>query len=196
MEEEKFSPQESLRLIQTMIDRAHQQISGKTHYFLVWGWLTFICCVSQFLLKNIIGYEKHYLVWFLILPGVVYSIYMGIKESKQTRVQTYIGESMRHLWTGMGITYLVTSIILTKIGWNSNVFPFFIILYGLGTFISGSFLKFKPLIIGGMIAWVLAILAVYLKYDYQMLVAAAAILFSYIIPAYMMKTRIANVATN
>ena len=189
MQDENFSPHESLKLIQSMIDKTRQNISVKSHHFLVWGWITFVCCVGQFILKHIVHYEKHYQVWLLVFVGAAFSIYVGIKESKSTRVHTYVGESMKHLWTGMGITYVITSVVLTKIGWDSNVFPFFIILYGLGTFISGSILKFHPLIIGGIIAWALAILAVYLPYDYQMLAAAAAILFSYIIPAYILQNR-------
>jgi hypothetical protein len=77
-------------------------------------------------------------------------------------------------------------VVLTKIGWETNVYPFFIILYALGTFVSGNILKFKPLIIGGILAWGLAIVAVFLEYDYQMLAAAGAILVSYIIPAYLL----------
>jgi hypothetical protein len=75
------------------------------------------------------------------------------------------------------------------VGWGSAVFPFFIMLYGLGTFVSGSIIKFRPLIIGGIIAWALAIVAAYVEYDYQMLFGAAAILISYIIPAYMLRSR-------
>lgn len=189
MQEEKFSPQESLSLIQSMINRTTRQMSTKTHYYLVWGWLTFTACIGQFLLKHVMKYDKHYLVWLLVVVGAVYSIVMGIRESKNEKVKTYIGESLRYLWTGMGLTYLVMSIVLSKIGWGTSVFPFFIILYGLGTFVSGSFLRFSPLIIGGTIAWVLAVVAVYLAYDYQILVAALAILVSYIIPAYILRSR-------
>ena len=77
--------------------------------------------------------------------------------------------------------------ILSKIGWDKQVFPFFIMLYGLGTFVSGSIIQFRPLVIGGIIAWALAIGSVYAEYDYQMLFGAAAILISYIIPAYMLR---------
>jgi hypothetical protein len=183
---ENFSPEQSLRLIQAMIDKTKQDISGKAHYFLVWGWITFIACVGQFVLKHIVHYEKHYQVWFIIIVGIVYSIYMGIKEDRAERVKTHIGDSMKYLWTGMAITYMVLSVVLTKIGWETNVYPFFIILYALGTFVSGNILKFKPLIIGGILAWGLAIVAVFLEYDYQMLAAAGAILVSYIIPAYLL----------
>jgi uncharacterized membrane protein len=123
MQEEKFSPEESIKLIQSMIDKTKRGISVKSHYFLVWGWLTFIACTGQFILKHILNYEKHYYVWLLTIVGIVYSMYMGIREGKTETVKTYISDSMTYLWTGMGITYLVLSIVLSKIGWNTTCFP-------------------------------------------------------------------------
>ena len=136
-----------------------------------------------------VKYDQHYQVWWLISLGIAFSIYHGIKEGKTQKAKTYVGDSMKYLWMGMGISFFVLSMILSKIGWGSAVFPFFIMLYGLGTFVSGNFLQFRPLIIGGIIAWALAIGAAYAEYDYQMLFGAAAILFSYIIPAYMLRYR-------
>ena len=89
----------------------------------------------------------------------------------------------------MAIAYFVLSMILSKYGWDKIVFPFFIMLYGLGTFISGCILQFRPLVVGGIIASALAIGAAFATYDYQMLFGAAAILISYIIPAYIMRSR-------
>ena len=189
MDNQKFSPEESLQLIQSMINKTRQGMSDNGIYFLVWGWITFIACVGQFVLKNIYHYEKHYLVWNLIILGVGFSIYQGIKDDKRQRVKTYIGESMKYLWMGMGISFFVLSMILSKLGWGTVVFPFFILLYGLGTFISGNFIQFRPLIAGGIIAWILAITAAFVEYDYQILFGAAAILFSYIIPAYMLRRK-------
>lgn len=194
MAEEKFSPEQSLQLIQTMLSKTRRDISDNSIYFLVWGWLTFIACTAQFVLKHIMEYEGHYYVWSLVFVGVGFNIWYGIKRERKIRTRTYIGDSMKWLWIGMGISYFVLSMILTKIGWDSNVFPFFILLYGLGTFVSGSILQFRPWQIGGAMAWGLAIGAVFVEYDYQMLFGAAAILISYIIPAYMFrsKNKIAN----
>lgn len=189
MQEERFSPEQSLHVIQSMIDKTKQDMSDNSIYFFIWGWVTFIACAGQFILKRIVGYEKHYQVWFLVIIGIVFSIYYGIKEDRSKKVKTYLGESMKWLWTGMGISYFVLSMILSKIGWGSSVFPFFIMLYGLGTFISGNFLRFRPLIIGGIIAWALAIGAAWVEYDFQMLFGAAAILISYIIPAYLLRSK-------
>jgi hypothetical protein len=189
MTDEKFSPEQSLQLIQSMISKTKQDMFDNSIYFLMWGWITFIGCTGQFILKHFLKYEKHYLIWWVAVIGVVLSIWVTIKEGKKRKVKTYIGESMKYLWTGMGISYFVLSMILTRIGWDSPVFPFFILLYGLGTFISGNFIRFRPLVIGGIIAWALAIGAVFVNYDYQMLFGSAAILFSYIIPAYMMRQK-------
>lgn len=194
MADEKFSPEQSLLLIQSMISKTKQNMSDNSIYFLIWGWLTFIAFVGQFILKHILKYEKHYMVWLVVIIGVIFSIYQGKKNEKKVRAKSWVDENMSHLWLGMGISFFVLSMIITRMGWGTEMYPFFIMMYGLGTFVSGNFLQFRPLIIGGIIAWVLAIGSTWVSYDYQMLFAAAAILFSYIIPAYMLrrKNKISN----
>ena len=189
MAEASLSPQESLQLIQSMISKTRKDMGDNSRHFLLWGWITFASCTGQFILKNILGYEKHYLVWLLVFPAVIISAVMGIKENKKRAATTYIGDSMKYLWTGMGISYFVLSMILSRMGWGISIFPFFILLYGLGTFVSGKFLQFKPLVYGGLIAWILAIASTFFNYDYQMLFGAAAILVSYIVPAYMLRSK-------
>ena len=120
MAEEKFSPEQSLQVIQSMILKTKQDMSDNSIYFLVWGWITFIACTGQFVLKHFIAYEKHYLVWLLILVGIAFTIYQGRKEDKTQRVRTYVGDSMKYLWMGMGISFFVLSMILSKIGWGSE----------------------------------------------------------------------------
>lgn len=189
MAEENFSPAESLQLIQSMIAKTRKDMGDNSFHFLLWGWITFVCCTGQFILKTVLHYEKHYLVWLLVLPTAIISTYLGIKDEKKREATTYIGDSMKYLWMGMGISYFVLSMILSRLGWGTSVFPFFILLYGLGTFISGKFLQFKPMVWGGVAAWLLAIISGYFNYNYQMLFGAGAILVSYIIPAYLLRNK-------
>jgi hypothetical protein len=189
MTEEQFSPKESLQLIRSMIDKTRQDISNNAIYFLVWGWITFIACAGQFVLKHIFEYPYHYRVWFLIIIGIIFSIYQGRKEDRMQGAKTYVGDSIKALWIGMGLAFFVLSMILTKIGWDKPIFPFFILLYGLGTFVSGSIIQLRPLVIGGLLALGLAVGCVFVEYDYQMLFGAAAILVSYIIPAYILRAK-------
>lgn len=189
MNKEEFTPEQSLMVIHTMISRTRQNFSDNSIYFLVWGWLTFLACITQYLLKHVYHYEKHYMVWLVLVIGIVFSIYQGRREARTNKVKTYLDESMGHLWSGMAISFFVLGMILTKIGWTSAIFPFYIMLYGLGTFVSGCILRFRPLITGGIAAWVLAVASTFVHYDFQMLFGAVAILVSYIIPAYMLRRK-------
>ena len=191
--EDQFSPRQSLQLIQSMIDKTKANISYNRVYFLMWGWITFIGIMGQFVLKVLLHYRHHYAVWIITLIGIVISIGYTIKNKKRRAVRTYVDDSMGILWSGMAISFFVLSFIITFLrtensGWL-YCYPFFILMYGLGTFVSGKLLQFRPLVIGGIINWVLACIAVFFDFDYQMLFAAAAILTSYLIPGYLIKSQ-------
>src|SRR5215813_1417786 len=98
MTDEKFTPQESIRLIQSMIDKTRQNMSDKSIYYLVWGWITFIACIGQFVLKHLLDYEQHYLVWWLVVPGVIFTVWYSAKQGKTQKVKSYVDESIKYLW--------------------------------------------------------------------------------------------------
>ncbi|MFL5810823.1 MAG: hypothetical protein ACJ749_14980 [Flavisolibacter sp.] len=187
--EEDFSPQQSLQLIQSMISRTKTNISGNRFNFLLWGWYTFIAMISQFVLKVIVHYEHHYFVWLGTIPLTIITIVHAVKRQRSEPAKTYIGESMKFLWTGIGVCFFILGFVISaaKEGWMYS-YPFFIMLYGLGTFVSGRLLNFSPLIIGGIFNWILACVSAFVSFDYQLLCAATAILTSYIIPGHLLKT--------
>ncbi len=116
---------------------------------------------------------------------MIISSFYAINHTKKERVKTYVDENMGNLWSGLTISFIVLSIIFVKIGWQ-NCYPFFMLLYGTGTFISGKILKFTPLVVGGIASFLLGAVSVWFNGDLQMLFAAAAILFSYIIPGHLL----------
>lgn len=191
METEKndFSPQESLMLIQSMIDKTKANISESRFHFLLWGWLAFSAIIAQYILLVVFDYPHHYLVWLITFVGIAASILYVKKNKRKRRVKTYIGDSMATLWTGLGVSFFILSFLFANIegGWL-HCYPFFILLYGLGTFVSGKILQFRPLVVGGIINWALAMVAVFFPFEQQMLFAAAAILTSYIIPGHLIKS--------
>ncbi|HEY0356815.1 MAG TPA: hypothetical protein VGC29_11450 [Flavisolibacter sp.] len=185
--ENNFSPQQSLELIQSMINKTKSNLGENRFYFLLWGWLSFIAIIGQFVLKVIFEYEKHYLVWLLTLPAVIITVIYSSRKHSAPRVRTWVGDSMSYLWTGIGISFFILSMIITNSngGWL-NAWPLFILFYGLGTFVSGRILQFSPLVIGGIFNWILSLLSIFVHFDYQLLIAAAAILTSYIIPGHLL----------
>ncbi|MGN6163540.1 MAG: hypothetical protein ACTHOF_03285 [Flavisolibacter sp.] len=185
----EFSPQESLQLIQSMIVKTKAKLSKSSIYFLLWGWATFIIILCQFILKVLFQYQRHYLVWLITIPLTIITVLYTARIGRKHGVKTYVGESMSYVWTGICICFFVLSFIISNLngGWI-NAWPFFILFYGLGTFVSGKILQFKPLIVGGIFNWVLAIACIYIDFDYQLLLAAAAILAGYIIPGHLLRS--------
>lgn len=185
--ENNFSPQQSLELIQSMINKTKSNLGENRFYFLLWGWLSFIAITGQFVLKVIFEYERHYLVWLLTLPAVIITVIYSSRKHSTPKVRTWVGDSMSYLWTGIGISFFILSMIITNSngGWL-NAWPLFILFYGLGTFVSGRILQFSPLVIGGIFNWILALVSIFVHFDYQLLIAAAAILTSYIIPGHLL----------
>lgn len=183
--EHDFSPGDSLRIIHTMIEKTKQNISYQSRYFLLWGWGAFIGFTGQYLLKVYFEYPKHYQIWWISAVCFIINCYYALNDTRIKKVKTYIDENMQNLWAGLTISFLVSCVLFTKTGWQ-NCYPFFMLLYGTGTFISGKVLKFRPLVIGGSASFMLAAISVWFNYDYQMLFAAAAILVSYIIPGHLL----------
>lgn len=188
MEQENFNPRESLELIENMISKAKNSVADSSVYFLLWGWIVFIASIAQYILKNIVNYEHHYYAWLLILVGIAGSIYLGIKGNKKSKVKTYIDECIDYVWMSIGTSFFVIAFIFSKIGYE-NSFPFYMLLYGIGCFITGRLIKFSPLVWGGIGAWLLAIASAYLDPDTNMLVTAGAVLISYIIPGYLLRRK-------
>ncbi|MEO5893026.1 MAG: hypothetical protein ABIQ31_22440 [Ferruginibacter sp.] len=188
LEEENFSPQDSLHVIQSMINKTKEELSDNSIYFLLWGWLVFIGCLLQYFLLVIIKTPRHYYAWLIIIVGVVFSIVYSVKYRQKRKVKTYISDSMGRLWTGMSFSFMALVFILSNIGWQ-NAFPIYILFYATGTFVSGGILQFKPLQVGGIICWVLAVAATFVTYQNQILFTAAAIMASYLVPGYLLKSK-------
>ncbi len=188
MDNRSFSPQDSLQVIQSMIDKTKTEIGENSIYFLLWGWLVFIGCLLQYYLLVIVKTPQHYLAWTIVLVGVFFSVMYSVKHRQKKKVVTYVGESMGVLWTGMSVSFLTLCFILSRIGWQ-YAFPIYILMYATGTFISGGILKFKPLQVGGIICWILAVAATFASYQNQILLTAAAILASYLVPGYLLKKK-------
>ena len=189
--ETEFSPEESLKVIQTMINKTKDAVADDSFYFLLWGWLVFGCCVGQYVLKIFLNYPNHSIVWFLMPVGGVISWIYGAKQSKTQKVKSFVNDALEYLWMALAISFIV--LVIINIGSGSGAwqtaFTYYILLYAIGTFVSGSLIRFKPLVYGGLINFALAAVSVRFSFDNQLLIGALAILISYIIPGHLLRMR-------
>ncbi len=184
--EKEFSPQESLQVIRSMIDTTRSSFGDSSPYFLLWGWAVMIACLGQFVLLSI-NYPNNFIAWLLIIPiTLVIHFVMLARMVKKEKVKTFVGEASGYLWTALGLCFSVFPIIFAKIGWQYCL-PFYILIYGVGTFVTGKLINFKPLIYGGIGCFILAVITPYIDYNYQLLLAALSLLISYIIPGHLLR---------
>ena len=169
-----------------MIETTRHSFSDRSHYFLLWGWATFIGCVLQYFLMVVVQYPYHYYAWFVTPIALLWHFALLYRDRKKDRVKTFINEATGYVWMAIGFSYMALSFVFTKIGWQ-YCFPFYILMYGIGTFVSGKLITFKPLVYGGGACLALAAFAAYFSYPVQILLAAFAILISYIIPGHLLR---------
>ena len=177
---------ESLQVIQRMINSAKEDFSDKSFYYLLWGWLVFVASVGQFVLMSM-DFAHPEMVWMLMpLGGVITAIY-GRKEKRKEKVKTYFDEFNKHALVAFLVSLLIVLGSQQKL--QINCYPMLIMVYGGWLYISGGALRFKPLMVGGVINWILAVACFFVDFKIQLLLLAAAVLLGYIIPGYMLKSR-------
>jgi FtsH-binding integral membrane protein len=191
--EENFSPQQSLQLIQSMIDKAKNHFSENGHLYLLWGWVVFFCSVVHFVLLKFVQYEKHYLIWMLTWGAALYQMVYLAKRKKQERVKTYAEHITGYVWLTFVVSMFLMGFVLARGGnaghYYTLINPVFLALYGIPTFLSGIILQFRPLIIGGIVCWLLSVAGTFVPYEYQLLLLSTAMIVAWIIPGYILRSR-------
>jgi hypothetical protein len=186
-EAESFTPEESLRVIRTMIEKTKTTVADKSFYFLLWGWLVFIGAVGQYVLAVIVRTDMNPIVWSIMIVGVIASPIYGIRQKKTSTVKTYVDDGLRNIWTAIGVVQTLIVFIFMRRGDWEHCYTIFILTYSIGCFLNGRLLRFAPLIRGAVFCWVLAVLTTFVDVGTNMLLLAAAVLGSYIIPGYLLR---------
>jgi hypothetical protein len=115
-------------------------------------------------------------------------IYLARREKKK-QVNSYADEILKAVWlvfVGCGV---ITGFVMNKYGSWDAMYPLILMLYGIPTILSGTILRFKPLVIGGIICWVLSITGVFLPLLYNLLLVSVAVVSAWIIPGYLLQKR-------
>lgn len=191
--EKTFNERDSLAVITEMISKSRHQLSESAFDFMLWGFATLLAATGQLILLQ--WEQTHPYSWYtwgvaMTLAGISSGIYNSGREKKKG-YKSHVDHMMSYLWGAFIVFMLVILLNGPAMGWNV-AYTLIIGLYGVGTFCSGGLLKFKPLMIGGVSAWVLAGISTVLNYysvDFQvtLVLLALSIITSYLIPGYFLK---------
>ncbi len=191
MENEKpLNEIESLALISTMIQKTQSSLQDNGFYFLLWGWLVLVASLTQYvMIKMGMPAESNY-TWSVLMPlgGIISAVY-GWKQGKKQRVKTYTEELLNYALVAFLIALAIVLVFMTIFGGWQRAYPMIMMVYGMWLFISGGALKFRPLIIGGIINFACAIGGFYVQTIELLLLLSFAVLAGYIIPGHMLNAK-------
>jgi hypothetical protein len=189
-EEKMMTGEESLRIITEMINKTKVNIRQGSFHLLFWGWLLIFCSLSAWLIGRYTSYEHPYYVWFLVIPGSFVSMIYGFVNGRKETVHTYA--NMLYMWTWIGFLAAATVLFIVQAGDMQNITSYILLLAGLPTFISGFIIRFKPLVIGGICFWVVAILVHFAGPGLAQLGTPIAMLIGYLIPGYILRKKVTH----
>ena len=186
--EKIMTGEESLRIITEMISRTKVNIRQGSFHLLFWGWLLTVCSLSDWLLGKFTGYDHPYYVWFLVIPGAFVSMIYGFVTGRKAKVHTYA--DMLYMWTWIGFLIAATVLFIVQAKSMETVTSYILLLAGFPTFLSGFIIRFRPLILGGICFWIVALLVHFVGPTLAPLGTPIAMLIGYLIPGYMLRNKV------
>jgi len=207
MDEKMLTEKESLDLIAQMINKARNAYYNTGISAILWGAVISFCAFEKFA-EIQFGYRLPFDIYLLTFAAIVPQILISIKERKARVVKSYDEPFMRNIWVGFGICIALLIFIINVVfnHWipaaheyktltghdssfnlNEYIASFFLILYGLPTFITGAACGFKPMIWGGLLCWACCIITAFTNVKIDMILTAVSAIGAWLLPGLILK---------
>ena len=195
MEDKELSGSESLQLIRDMIGEAKSSYISKGSASMVWGALITLCSLTTWVQVHYnfsIGFD----IWLLLIVALVVQIFFNVKESKSRNFTSRVHKSVGYVWTTFGICIFMISFYCNTVPNVQHSIFLYLLLYGMPTFITGGIFNYKPMIIGGVVCWILAIISVYTSGEINLLLMAVSGIVAWLIPGFILWRRYVRSKSN
>jgi uncharacterized membrane protein len=187
-QENEMTGQESLELIARMIHKARRDYLDSGLSALLWGSVISFCSLASFINQVTVKWPQMNYIWFLTFIAVIPQIVIAIREGKGRKYKTFEEDHMGGIWISFAIAVFLLGFIFGR--YPSNAEPaVYLMLYGVPTFATGYVRHFRPMLIGGIACWVLAVLSLYCGYPYTLLCIAGGALIAWFIPGLILRKR-------
>lgn len=183
---------QSLLVIREMIQVSRNKLKRDCILFIIWGWSLFYVSLYGYIKRKFaLSFSAEDILGLLeiALPliSIVFTVYYIFKQRK--KVQTYIGISLRYVWTSLFVCMILVNLIQFNVLQNINFelqHPIFMVLMAFAVTVTGGILRYRLVVIGGIIFGLLALAASYLELEEQLLIESVAWIFAFIIPGHIL----------
>lgn len=189
MENKQLKAEESLSIIQEMIETEKIRFHENGFIYLFWGWMVVAAALLQYLLLYL-EVEKHYYAWFImILGGIFTGFYHWKKDTKMNMPLS--GRILGYIWSITGVNIFAIAFLLPRMAGDWLLF-IILAFVGLATVVSGALFRFRIMILGGILCNALAFASLFTPYFYWGLLSIAAVVFADLIPGYVLRAKYQN----
>ena len=186
-EEESLTAQQSIDIITSMIRQAKGKAQQNSFYFLFWGWIVVIANLGMFILTKM-EYSMPFIVWTITIPAWIYTMIHAFRQSKREgTASSHFDRITASVWISFGVVIFTMVAFGRTINYQLN--PIILLISSIPTFTSGMVLKFRPLMLGGILFWLSSMISFSIPMEYQPLVSAMALAGGYLAPGYMLKSK-------
>lgn len=207
MENKELSHQESLALINNMINKAKDSFHSTGVGVMMWGIVVAVTALVK-LAEIHFWFRLPFDINILTLLAIIPQVILSIREKKRKKATSYEDVFIKPIWWGFGVCIFLLIFIINMVfheygpiyreyvqlaghkpvfQFQEFVLPLFLMLYGLPTFITGVGCRFKPMIWGGIICWLSCIIAVFTEVRIDFLLTAFSALVAWFIPGLLME---------
>lgn len=182
-----LTPEKSLSIISEMISDAKENFCDQSFYLLLWGWIVAIAGLLHFVLLTFTSYAHPYYAWALMIIGFIASFAQGYRRGKQKHRKSHLERIVAFIWLSFLVSYFIILLNMPQV--NYQVTPLIFIFAAISTFVSGSVIKFKPLMAGGIFLWIMGFIQFYLPENYQLLSIPFTVGIGYLLPGYLLRAK-------
>lgn len=189
---EQFDERQSLQVIQEMIQLSQRKIKNDGILLIVWGYAASLPSLIKYF-KEILFLPNRVMLLLkfvdpaLPLLALAFTIYYILRERK--KVTTYIGASLRYIWISLFGCMVLTNLILHNVTHEVNFtlqHPLFMVLTAFAILVTGVVLRYKLIILGGIVFGILAYIASFLILHDQLFLDGIGWFLALAIPGHIM----------
>lgn len=185
MENNKFTPSESLALIANVISEAKSRFKDNGFSFIFLGLCSLIASLGQFILQKLEYYHINYYPYFIMpIAGAITFFYYKKKRSV-VKSKNIIGSLLSILGVILGFNLTIAGFLF----WDKfgiALIPFMLILFAIWSVLTGVLIKNKVFFISGVIINIIAYWSFYIGREYHPLVLSIVSLIGLVIPGIIL----------
>ncbi len=200
--EKNFSEQDSLKLINEMINQAKSNIQkGSANTMIFAGYTVAAIAILNFILLEFgtLAY-KAFWVWLLTIPMSVGCFIISRRIDKKSLVRTHVDKIVSTVWTTF--FYSVVLFLICIFGfallynmWMLTVLitPVILIMMGAAQYITAATSRFQPFRTGAIIFWIGAVLCLVVpmvtELNLQFIILAICMILGFVVPGHILNSK-------